>query len=95
MTLGYIQSVAAEQAIEILRKDLALMRVRVQEAEMALSLVPAYADYYAAVTAQGDAPETFDDWRNGAAMSVEEANVLRNKATEELNLYRREQSTRV
>ena len=95
MTLSYIQSVAAEQAIEILRRDLALMRSRAEDAEEKLTLIPAYADYYASVVAQGDAPETFEDWCGGAALSAEEINVLQNQATQELNLYRREEPTRV
>ena len=34
-------------------------------------------------------------WQPNEGLSDEEMNVLRNKATQELNLYRREQSTRV
>ena len=89
------EPIAAEQAIEILRRDLAFMRVRAEDAEEKLTLIPAYADYYASVVAQGDAPETFEDWCGGAALSAEKINVLQNQATQELNLYRREQSARV
>ena len=49
-----------------LAKQLAAATARAEAAEAKLALVPAYADYYASVVAQGDAPYTFDEWRNGA-----------------------------
>lgn len=54
---------ARERAAQTTR-ELTDMR---QRTEAALALVPAYAEYYASVVAQGDAPDTFDDWRNGAS----------------------------
>lgn len=53
--------------VQRLKAVVAGLRARVAELEAQLAAVQDYAAYYAQVTSQGDAPETFEDWCNGAA----------------------------
>ena len=48
------------------QEELDAQRRRADEAETMLHAVPDYIAYYLTVAAEGDAPETFANWFNGA-----------------------------
>ena len=54
------------ELLRLAQEELDSERRRADEAETTLDAVPDYIAYYLTVAAEGDAPETFANWFNGA-----------------------------
>lgn len=62
--MNSIQMAAAEQAIQILQRDLAAAKATIAEQSAKLNAVPEYAEYHAQDRERGPYTESFDDWYN-------------------------------